>query len=47
MIFLKTKFEADVNGFYILPFLAVGRKKGEAWSFWIGWLWFLFTIQKD
>jgi len=42
----KVKWEKDTTGFYVTPFIAVGNNRGEAKSLWIGWLFWLITIQK-
>jgi hypothetical protein len=44
MKFIKCKWEKDTFGFYILPLLGFSKIKGAA-SLWIGWLYWLFTIQ--
>lgn len=44
MRFIKCKFEKDVVGVYITPLIGFSWAKGE-YSFWVGWLFWLFTIK--
>lgn len=40
----KCKFEKDVMGFYLTPLIGFSNVNGEK-SIWIGWLFWLMTIE--
>jgi len=45
MKLIRCKWDTDTTGFYILPFIAFGNEAGGPKSLWIGWLFWLWTIQ--
>jgi len=45
MKLIKCKWEMDTTGFYILPFIAFGNEAGGPKALWLGWLYWLWTIQ--
>ena len=43
MKLFQCKFETDVLGVYLTPLIGLSRVNGKL-SFWIGWLFWLFTV---
>lgn len=43
MEYVKCKFAKDTQGFYMMPLIGYSNVKGKK-SIWIGWLWWIFSI---
>jgi len=41
---MRCYWEKDVHGFYITPLIGISKVHGK-WSFWFGWLYWLFTFE--
>jgi len=40
----KCKWDRDVHGFYLTPLVGFSQVMGVK-SVWIGWLWWLFSVE--
>jgi hypothetical protein len=42
---MKCTFEKDAFGFYLTPLIGYSKTPKTGRAIWIGWLWWLFTVQ--
>jgi hypothetical protein len=42
---MKCKWEKDAFGFYLTPLIGFSKIYTGKWSFWIGWLYWLWTFE--